>query len=91
MPPKENDKLSTEQTDHIRNWIEGGASWPGPDRVVELLKEKDPETVLNEIFAERDLLYEQAECIIETGQQSPQQIASEIIRKLCNEDSDHNF
>ena len=42
MPPKENDKLSTEQTDHIRNWIEGGASWPGPDRVVELLKEKDP-------------------------------------------------
>ena len=29
MPPKENDKLSTEQTDHIRNWIEGGASWPG--------------------------------------------------------------
>ncbi|MDP7047744.1 MAG: shikimate kinase [SAR324 cluster bacterium] len=56
-----------------------------------LLKEKDPETVLNEMFAERDLLYEQAECIIETGQQSPQQIASEIIRKLCNEDSDHNF
>jgi len=37
------------------------------------------------------LLYEQAECIIETGQQSPQQIASEIIRQLCNEDADHNF
>ena len=61
------------------------------DRNRPLLKEKDPETVLNEMFAERDLLYEQAECIIETGQQSPQQIASEIIRKLCNEDSDHNF
>ncbi|MEC8906779.1 MAG: PSD1 and planctomycete cytochrome C domain-containing protein [Verrucomicrobiota bacterium] len=41
MPPKENDKLSTEQTLYIREWIEGGAPWPGPDRVVELLKEKD--------------------------------------------------
>ena len=56
-----------------------------------LLKEKDPVTVFNKMFAERDLLYEQAECIIVTGQQSPQQIASEIIKKLCNEDSDHNF
>jgi shikimate kinase len=61
------------------------------DRNRPLLKEKDPKTVLNEMFAERDLLYEQAECIIETGQQSPQQIASKIIRKICNEDSDHNF
>ena len=42
MPPKENDKLSTEQTDHIRNWIEGGAPWPGPERLSKLLKEKDP-------------------------------------------------
>ena len=55
------------------------------------LKSKDPKTVLNKMFAERGLLYGQAECIIETGQQSPQQIASEIIRKICNEDSDHNF
>lgn len=42
MPPKENDKLSTEQTDHIRNWIEGGAPWPGPESLSKLLKEKDP-------------------------------------------------
>ena len=61
------------------------------DRNRPLLKHKDPETVLNETYAERGLIYEQAECIIETGQQSPQQIASEIIRKLCNEESDHNF
>ena len=61
------------------------------DRNRPLLIEKDPETTLNKMFEERGLLYEQAECIIETGQQTPQQIASEIIRKLCNEDSDHNF
>ena len=42
MPPKENDKLSTEQTDHIRNWIEGGAPWPEPERLAKLLKEEDP-------------------------------------------------
>ena len=42
MPPKENDKLSIEQTDHIRNWIEGGAPWPGPESLSKLLKEKDP-------------------------------------------------
>ncbi len=42
MPPKENDKLSTKQTDHIRNWIEGGAPWPGPESLSNLLKEKDP-------------------------------------------------
>ncbi len=42
MPPKENDKLSIEQTDHIRNWIEGGAPWPGPESLSNLLKEKDP-------------------------------------------------
>ena len=61
------------------------------DRNRPLMKDNDPKNVLNEMFAERGLLYEQAECIIETGQQSPQQIASEIIRKICNEDSDHNF
>ena len=42
MPPKENDKLTTEQTDHLRNWIEAGAPWPGPDSLSKLLKEKDP-------------------------------------------------
>ena len=56
------------------------------DRKRPLLKEKNPESVLNKMFEERSLLYEQAECIIETGQQSPKKIASDIIRKLCNED-----
>ncbi len=61
------------------------------DRKRPLLKEKDPETVLKEIFEERGLLYEQAECIIETGQLTPKQIASEIIMKLLNERPKHNF
>lgn len=56
-----------------------------------LLKNKDADTVLAEMYKDRSLLYEQAECIIDTGQQTPQQIASEIIRKLCNEDKDHNL
>ncbi|HAF89974.1 MAG TPA: hypothetical protein DCG23_09390, partial [Deltaproteobacteria bacterium] len=56
-----------------------------------LLKDKDPETVLNEMYEERGLLYEQAECIIETAQKSQQQIASEIIRILFNENSDYKF
>jgi shikimate kinase len=56
------------------------------DRNRPLLNNKNPETVLKNMFAERSLLYEQAECIIETGQQSPKKIASDIIRKLCNED-----
>jgi shikimate kinase len=56
------------------------------DRNRPLLNNKNPETVLKNMFAERSLLYEQAECIIETGQQSPKTIASDIIRKLCNED-----
>ena len=56
------------------------------DRKRPLLKEGSPETVLNKMLTERSLLYEQAECIIETGQQSPHKIASEIIRIICNED-----
>ncbi|MGD9857131.1 MAG: PSD1 and planctomycete cytochrome C domain-containing protein [Planctomycetaceae bacterium] len=28
MPPKENDKLTAEQVEIIRNWITGGAPWP---------------------------------------------------------------
>jgi len=56
------------------------------DRKRPLLKEKNPESVLNKMFEERSLLYEKAECIMDTGHQSPQNIASEIIRKLCNED-----
>ncbi len=28
MPPKENDRLTTEETEYIRKWIEAGAPWP---------------------------------------------------------------
>ena len=56
-----------------------------------LLKNKDAEVALEEMFKDRNLLYEKAECIIETGQQTPQQIASEIVRKLKNEDKERNF
>ncbi len=38
MPPKENDKLTKEQMDYIRDWIAGGAAWPDEKRVAELLK-----------------------------------------------------
>ncbi|MCR9201316.1 MAG: PSD1 and planctomycete cytochrome C domain-containing protein [Planctomycetaceae bacterium] len=31
MPPKENDRLSPEQTELIRQWIASGAPWPGED------------------------------------------------------------
>jgi len=55
------------------------------DRERPLLKEKNPESVLKKMFTERSLLYEKAECIMETSQLSPQKIASEIIRQLCNE------
>ncbi len=56
-----------------------------------LLKNKDADTVLEEMYKDRSLLYEQAECIIETGQLTPQQIASEIIRILHYEDKVHNI
>ena len=61
------------------------------DRNRPLIKEKNPEEVLKEMFKERCLIYEQAECIIETGLRSPQQIASQIITKLGNEERKHNF
>ena len=50
-----------------------------------LLKNKDSDTDLEQMFNDRSLLYEKAECIIETGQQTPQQIASEIVRIITNE------
>ncbi len=56
-----------------------------------LLKNKDVEIALEEMFEDRSLLYEKAECIIETGQQTPQQVATEIIRKFFNEDKDRNL
>ncbi|HEX4132326.1 MAG TPA: PSD1 and planctomycete cytochrome C domain-containing protein [Pirellulales bacterium] len=39
MPPKENDKLSAEQVEAIRQWIDSGAIWPEPTRLAELVKE----------------------------------------------------
>ena len=42
MPPKENDRLSTEQIDYVREWIAGGAPWPGSSRIAELMKQPDP-------------------------------------------------
>lgn len=32
MPPKEADRLSIDETEAIRNWIDGGAPWPTPER-----------------------------------------------------------
>ena len=46
---------------------------------------KDSDKTLEKMFNDRSLLYEKAECIIETGQQTPQQIASEIVRLIINE------
>ncbi|QOV88894.1 PSD1 and planctomycete cytochrome C domain-containing protein [Humisphaera borealis] len=33
MPPKDNDKLSAEQVEHVRLWIAAGAPWPDPEKV----------------------------------------------------------
>jgi len=38
MPPKENDRLSKEQTWHLRDWIDAGAPWPSDAKVVEIVK-----------------------------------------------------
>ena len=42
MPPKENDRLSEAEVKHIRDWIAGGAPWPGAKRLAELLEQEDP-------------------------------------------------
>ena len=42
MPPKENDALTAEQVVYVRDWIAGGAPWPGAPRLAELLKQPDP-------------------------------------------------
>ena len=51
----------------------------------------NPEIVVQGMLIERGLLYEQAECIIDTTQRSPHKIATEIAKKLCNADHYHNF
>ena len=42
MPPKENDRLSEAEVKHIRDWIAGGAPWPGAKRLAQLLEQEDP-------------------------------------------------
>ena len=36
MPPKENDRLATEQLARVREWIEHGAPWPGEAEIEEI-------------------------------------------------------
>jgi len=61
------------------------------DRNRPLLMNNNPDIVVQGMLKERGLLYEQAECIIDTTQRSPHQIATEIAKKLCNADHDRNF
>ena len=56
-----------------------------------LLKNKDVEIALEDMFEDRSLLYEKAEYIIETGQLTPQQVAIEIFNKFFNEDKERNL
>ena len=39
MPPKETDRLSEEETEHFRKWIEAGAPWPTEEVQLEIQKE----------------------------------------------------
>ncbi len=41
MPPKDNDKLSTEQIGWIKQWIAAGAVWPDEKRLAEVAKRAD--------------------------------------------------
>ena len=38
MPPKEADRLNTDQVQWVRDWIAGGAPWPDADRINEIQK-----------------------------------------------------
>ncbi|HBE71197.1 MAG TPA: hypothetical protein DDW52_23880 [Planctomycetaceae bacterium] len=40
MPPKENDRLTPEQTELIKKWIDAGAPWPGKERQEEIQREQ---------------------------------------------------
>ncbi len=42
MPPKDNDRLASEQIAYVREWIAAGAPWPDAARMAELLKQPDP-------------------------------------------------
>jgi mono/diheme cytochrome c family protein len=40
MPPKENDKLTPEQVEAVRRWVEAGAPWPSAEKIAELKADK---------------------------------------------------
>lgn len=40
MPPKESDRLTEEETEYVRKWIEAGAPWPGKARQLEIQQEE---------------------------------------------------
>ena len=40
MPPKENDRLTSTETEYIRQWIAAGVPWPNAQRQVEIQKEE---------------------------------------------------
>ncbi|MCP3691838.1 MAG: hypothetical protein GY917_06570, partial [Planctomycetaceae bacterium] len=42
MPPKENDRLAASELEHLRQWIDAGAPWPGSKRLEKLRQQKNP-------------------------------------------------
>ncbi len=40
MPPKENDRLTKEETDYFKTWIEAGAPWPDEETQLAIQKEQ---------------------------------------------------
>ncbi|MDA1048999.1 MAG: PSD1 and planctomycete cytochrome C domain-containing protein [Planctomycetota bacterium] len=46
MPPKENDRLTQEQTWFIRDWINEGAPWPNEETIAAIISRHEAEGVL---------------------------------------------
>jgi mono/diheme cytochrome c family protein len=42
MPPKDNDRLTTQQVTYLKDWIAAGAPWPDESRIAELSKQPNP-------------------------------------------------
>ncbi len=40
MPPKENDRLTKDETEHIREWIAAGAPWPDAETQLQIKKQE---------------------------------------------------
>lgn len=40
MPPKESDRLTSEETEYVRKWIEAGAPWPDRSRQLEIQQQE---------------------------------------------------